>query len=204
MQLSPFHGCGEQDPEDGTPSPRQWQWQGWVLGLLIQCSFSATSLNARRGQTAGPPAPPFPPLQAQHQQKHYCPWLPTPVTPQPWGWENGPFSPLLPAWYSQAPPGSQPGVLSLQGVWEQDKPGYGACCSIPAKGSTELGESRLEPSGVLTCAPALRLQGIARVELLDEGVAVLPADDAAGGETGSSRMATRGKASVGPLDLGVH
>lgn len=204
MQLSPLHGCGEQDPEDGAPSPRQWQWQGRVLGLLIQCSFSATSLNARRGQTAGPPAPPFPPLPAQHQQRLYCPCLPTPVTPQPWGWENGSFSPLLPTWHSQAPPRSHPRDLSLQGGWGQDKPGSGACCSIPAKGSTELGESRLEPSGVLTCAPALRLQGIARVELLDEGVAVLPADDAAGGETGSSRMATRGKASVGPLDLGVH
>lgn len=48
-----------------------------------------------------------------------------------------------------------------------------------------------EPLGALTCAPALRLQGVARIELLNEGVAVLPADDAVGGETGCSRMRNR-------------
>lgn len=143
-------------------------------------------------------------LPSQHSISRYCPRLPTPVTPQPWGRENGYFPPLLPAWHSQAPPRPRPGDLSLQGGWGQDKPSYGAGCIIPAKGSTELGESRLEPSGVLTCAPAFRLQGIARVELLDEGVTVLPADDAVGEETGGSRMTTRGKAPVGPLDLGVH
>ena len=203
MQSSPFHGCGEQDPEDGAPSPRQWQWQGQVLGLLIQCSFSATSLNARRGQTAGRPVSPFLPLLAQHPQRHDCPRPPTPVTAQPWGWEHGHsllcFRPGTPRPFPAPAPG-----LSLQSGWGQDKPGCGAGCSIPAKGSSELGESRLEPSGVLTCAPAFRLQGIARVELLDEGVAVLPADDAAGEETGGSQKTTPGKAPVGPLDLGVH
>lgn len=166
--------------------------------------FLCHQTECQQGSDCRTPSLSLTPLPAQHQQGHYCPRLPTPVTPQPRGWENGPFPPLLPAWHSQAPPRSHPGDLSLQGGWGQDKPGYEACCSIPAKGSAELKESRLEPSGVLTCAPAFGLQGIARVELLDEGVAVLPADDAAGEEKGGSWMTTRGKAPVGPLDLGVY
>lgn len=59
-----------------------------------------------------------------------------------------------------------------------------------ATGSAETGVCRLEPSGALTCAPALRLQGITRIELLDEGIAVFPADDPAGEETGCSWMTT--------------
>lgn len=64
-------------------------------------------------------------------------------------------------------------------------------------------ECRLEPSGSLTCAPALRLQGIARIELLKEGVTMFPADDAAGEETGLFMGEQHaGEAPPGPLDLG--
>lgn len=61
-----------------------------------------------------------------------------------------------------------------------------------------------EPLGALTCAPALRLQGIARIELLNEGVTVFPADDAVGEETGCSWTSTwllRPESAPGPRDL---
>ena len=104
MQLSPFYGCGEQDPEDEAPFPRPQarQWQGGVLGLLIQCSLSDTRLSARRGETTGCPASPLPLLPAERYQRCYCPWNPMPLTPRPWDWENGPSPPLLPAWHSHS------------------------------------------------------------------------------------------------------
>ena len=57
-------------------------------------------------------------------------------------------------------------------------------------GGAETEECGPEPSGALTCAPTLRLQGIARIELLDERVAVFPADDTAGEETSRSQISS--------------
>lgn len=197
MQLAPFYGCGEQDPEEEAPFPRPQARQrpGRVLGLLIQCSLADTRLSARRGETAGRPASPLPLLPAEHYQRCYCPWNPTPLTLRPWDWENGPSVPSSAS--RLALPGPPPPLsplpqdLSPQSGRDRMSPAVGLAApplppSPQAKGSTETGESRPEPSGALTCAPALGLQGVARIELLDEGVAVFPTDDAAGQETGCS------------------
>lgn len=65
-------------------------------------------------------------------------------------------------------------------------------------GSRKMGVHRPQVSGTLTCASALRLQCITGIELLDEGVSMLPADDAAGRRQACSLVAP-GRGSRGPL-----
>lgn len=125
--------------------------------------FLCHQTECQQGSDCRTPQPLLNPLPAQHQQGHYCPRLPTPVTPQPRGLGEMDLPSSASSLALPGPlPRSHPGDLSLQGGWGQDVlAGYEFAAASPAKGSAELKEEQLEPSGVLTCAPAFGLQGIA-------------------------------------------
>lgn len=154
MQLSPFHGCGEQDPEDGAPSPRQWQWQGRVLGPPDPVLFLCHQTECQQGPTVTPSLPtPSRHSISRDTTAHGCQHR-TPTAPGLGEWTLSLlcFQPGTPAPLPLPPPG----ISAFREGGDRTSQAMRLCCSIPAKGSAELKESRLEPLRCPHLCPGLR------------------------------------------------